>query len=75
LSVLAGFRNSKNNIFKIVLIIVNINKDKNKSPISNQFFLENGISPQIKSYFTSKLKIYAKYIVFTVSKFYKKFVK
>ena len=29
------FRNSKKNVLKIVLIIVNINKDENKSLISN----------------------------------------
>ena len=33
------FRNSKKNVLKIVLIIVNINKDENKSLISNQFSL------------------------------------
>ena len=31
------FINSKKNVLKIVLIIVNINKDENKSLISNQF--------------------------------------
>ena len=31
------FRESKKNVLKIVLIIVNINKDENKSLISNQF--------------------------------------
>jgi hypothetical protein len=31
------FRNGKKNVLKIVLIIVNINKDENKSLISNQF--------------------------------------
>jgi hypothetical protein len=30
---------------KIVLIIVNINKDENKSLISNQFSLKNGFLP------------------------------
>ena len=34
------FRNSKKNVLKIVLIIVNINKDENKSLISNQFSLK-----------------------------------
>jgi hypothetical protein len=33
------FRNSKKNVLKIVLIIVNINKDENKSLNSNQFSL------------------------------------
>jgi hypothetical protein len=31
----------KKNVLKIVLIIVNINKDENKSLISNQFSLKN----------------------------------
>jgi hypothetical protein len=35
------FRNSKKNVLKIVLIIVNINKDENKSHISNQFSHKN----------------------------------
>jgi hypothetical protein len=35
------FRNSKKIVLKIVLIIVNINKDENKSLISNQFSLKN----------------------------------
>jgi hypothetical protein len=35
------FRNRKKNVLKIVLIIVNINKDENKSLISNQFSLKN----------------------------------
>ena len=35
------FRNSKKNVLKIVLILVNINKDENKSLISNQFSLKN----------------------------------
>ena len=33
------FRNSNKNVLKIVLIIVNINKNENKSLISNQFSL------------------------------------
>jgi hypothetical protein len=37
------FRNSKNNVLKIVLIIININKDENKSLISNQFSLKNDL--------------------------------
>jgi hypothetical protein len=37
------FRNSKKIVFKIVLIIVNINKDENKSLISNQFPLKNDL--------------------------------
>ena len=35
------FRNSEKNVLKNVLIIVNINKDENKSLISNQFSLKN----------------------------------
>jgi hypothetical protein len=38
--IVVKFRNSKKNVLKIVLIIVNINKDENKSLISNQFFLK-----------------------------------
>ena len=34
-------KKQENNILKIVLIIVNINKHENKSLISNQFSLEN----------------------------------
>jgi hypothetical protein len=39
------FRNSKTNVLKIVLIIVNvnINKDENKSLISNQFSIKNDL--------------------------------
>jgi hypothetical protein len=33
------------NVLKIVLIIVNINKDENKSLISNQFSLKNDPPP------------------------------
>jgi hypothetical protein len=36
---------SKNNVLKIVLIIVNINKDENKSLISNQFSVKSDFSP------------------------------
>ena len=39
------FKNSKKNVLKIVLIIVNINKDENKSLISNQFTLKNDFPP------------------------------
>ena len=35
------FRNRKKNVLTIVLIIVNINKDENKSLISNQFSPKN----------------------------------
>jgi hypothetical protein len=41
--IFAKFRNSKTNVLKIVLIIVNINKDENKSLISNQFSLKNDL--------------------------------
>jgi hypothetical protein len=37
------FRNNKQNVLKIVLIIVNINKDENKSLISNKFSLKNDL--------------------------------
>ena len=37
------FRNSKKMYLTIVLIIVNINKDENKSLISNQFSLRNDL--------------------------------
>ena len=37
------FRNSKKNLLQIVLIIVNINKDENKSLISHQFSLNNDL--------------------------------
>jgi hypothetical protein len=37
------FRNSKKNVLKLFLIIVNINKDENKSLISNQFSLKNDL--------------------------------
>jgi hypothetical protein len=39
--ILVKVRNSKKYVLKIVLIIVNINKDENKSLISNQFSLKN----------------------------------
>jgi hypothetical protein len=39
--ILVKVRNSKKNVLKIVIIIVNINKDENKSLISNQFSLKN----------------------------------
>ena len=37
----------KKNVLKIVLIIVNINKDENKSLISNQFSLINDPPPTL----------------------------
>jgi hypothetical protein len=39
--IFAKFRNSKQNVLKIVLIMVNINKDENKSLILSQFSLKN----------------------------------
>ena len=39
------FRNSKKNVFKNFLIIVNINNDENKSLISNQFSPKNDFPP------------------------------
>ena len=45
------FRNSKKRVIKIVLIIVNINKDENKSLISNQFSLKNDSSRFLENYF------------------------
>jgi hypothetical protein len=43
--ILVKVRNSKKNVLKIVLIIVNINKDENESLISNQFSLKNDSPP------------------------------
>jgi hypothetical protein len=45
------FRNSKKNVLKIVLFIVNINKDENKSLISNQFSLKNDFPPLLGELF------------------------
>jgi hypothetical protein len=45
------FRNRTKNVFTIVLIIVNINKDENKSLISNKFSLNNDPPPFLESYF------------------------
>ena len=42
-NIFVKFRNSKKNVLKIVLIIVNINKDENKSLISNQISLKNDL--------------------------------
>jgi hypothetical protein len=44
-------RNSKINVLKIVLIIVNIYKDENKSLISNQFSLKNDFPPLLGELF------------------------
>jgi hypothetical protein len=41
----------KKNVLNIVLIIVNINKDENKSLISNQFSLKNDFPPLLGELF------------------------
>jgi biotin synthase-related radical SAM superfamily protein len=41
--ILVKVRNSKKNVLKIVLIIVNINEDENKSLISNKLSLKNDL--------------------------------
>ena len=51
------FRNSKKNVLKIVLIIGNINKDENKSLISNQFSLKNDFSPHFLENYFAEVKI------------------
>ena len=49
-------------MIKIVLIIVNINKDENKSLISNQFSLKNDFPHFLENYFArSKLKTITNY--------------
>ena len=53
------FRNNKKNVLKIALIIVNINKDENKSLISNQFSEElfcGGKNLKVKNDHTSFLR-------------------
>ena len=51
------FRNSKKkNVLKIVLIVVIINKDENKSLISNQFSLKNDFPPFLGELFCSKVE-------------------
>jgi hypothetical protein len=45
------FRNNKKNVLKIVLIIVNIYKDENKSLNSNQFSLKNDSPHLLENYF------------------------
>jgi hypothetical protein len=42
---LSNLETVNKNVLKIILIIVNINKDENKSLISNQFSLKNYFSP------------------------------
>jgi hypothetical protein len=51
------FRMSKKNVLKIVLIIVNINKDENKSLISNQFSLKNDSPPHFLENYFAEVKI------------------
>ena len=57
--ILVKVRNSKINVLKIVLIIVNINKEENKSLISNQFSLLKMIPPPPphKSFFKESINI------------------
>jgi hypothetical protein len=45
------FRKQLKNVLKIVLIIVNINKDENQSLISNQFSLKNDFPHFLENYF------------------------
>ena len=47
------FRNSSKIVLKIVLIIVNINKNENKSLISNQFSLQIDFTPPPTSWRTT----------------------
>jgi hypothetical protein len=47
----------KKNVPKIVLIIVNINKNENKSPISNQFSLKNDPPPHFLENYFAEVKI------------------
>ena len=52
------FRNSKKNVLKMVLIIVNINKDENKSLISYQFSLQNDSPlPHFLENYSAEVKI------------------
>jgi hypothetical protein len=47
----------KQNVLKIVLIIVNINKDENKSLISHQFSLKNDPPPHFLENYFAEVKI------------------
>ena len=47
----------KKNVLKIVSIIVNINKDENKSLISNQFSLKNDFPPHFLENYFAEVKI------------------
>jgi hypothetical protein len=49
--ILVKVRNSKINVLKIVLIIVNIYEDENKSLISNQFSPKNDFHPLLGELF------------------------
>ena len=55
--ILVKVRNSKKNVLKIVLIIVNINKDENKSLISNQFSLKNDFPLHFLENYFAEVKI------------------
>jgi hypothetical protein len=55
--ILVKVRNSKKNVLKIVLIIVNINKDENKSLISNQFSLKNDPPTHFLENYFAEVKI------------------
>jgi hypothetical protein len=52
-NILVKVRNSNKDVLKFFLIIVNINKDENKSLISNQFSLKNDSPPHhfLENYF------------------------
>jgi hypothetical protein len=54
--ILVKVRNSKKNVFKIVLIIVNINKDENKSLTSNQFSHKKTTTLDRECGFTSRFQ-------------------
>ena len=47
----------KKKLLEIVLIIVNINKDENKSLISNQFSLKNDSPPHFLENYFAEVKI------------------
>jgi hypothetical protein len=55
--ILVKVRNSKTNAHKIILIIVNINKDENKSLISNQFSFKNDSPPHFLENYFAEVKI------------------
>ena len=56
--IIVKVRNSKQNVLKMVLIIVNINKDENKSLISYQFSLQNDSPlPHFLENYSAEVKI------------------